>query len=131
MRERRTGLRWFPLWAAVLVVFQLGGILHLATAPHGVCWEHGVVVELEAATSFGESAAVAAGIARAAAPHVRSSEHPHCPALWAFRQARLEVTSTAVVVPSQQHGDAFAVPEQLPPPTGWALRQAPKQSPPV
>ena len=127
MRDRRTGPWWLPLCAAALAVFQLGGIVHLAAAPHGVCWEHGVVVELETAPSSSQSAAGHEGLARAAAPFVRSGEHPHCPALWVQRPARLEVTSTPVVVPSPQQGAPVAVPEQLPPPAGWALRQAPKQ----
>jgi hypothetical protein len=131
MRERRTSPRWLSLCAAALALLQLGGFLHLATAPHGVCWEHGVVVDLEAATSGGESAAVPEGLARAVVPLVRPGEHPHCPALWVQRPARLEVATTSVVVGSPQHRAVVAAPEQLPPPAGWALRHAPKQSPPV
>ena len=131
MREGRTFPRWLSFWAGAVVLLQLGGILHLAAAPHGVCWEHGVVVELDAAPVGAESAGAREGLTRATSPFVRSSEHPHCPALWVRSQARLEVTTTAVVVQSPQHAAAVASPQQLPSPAGWALRQAPKQSPPV
>jgi hypothetical protein len=131
MGAGRTFPRWLSLCAAALTILQLGGLVHLAAAPHGVCWEHGVVVELDTAPVGAESVAAREGLTRATSPFVRSSEHPHCPALWVRSQARLEVTSTAVVVQSPQHGVAFVAPEKLPPPARWALLQAPKQSPPV
>jgi hypothetical protein len=131
MREGRTFPRWLSFWAATVALLQLGGILHLAAAPHGVCWEHGVVVDVDAAQGGGELAAAPEGLTRGVVPLVRSGEHPHCPALWVQRQARLEVTTTALVVESPRHGAVVAPPEQLPPPAKWALRHAPKQSPPV
>ena len=55
MRARRTDPRWLPLCAALLALVHLGGVVHLATARHGVCWEHGVVVDLDAAPRGGEA----------------------------------------------------------------------------
>jgi hypothetical protein len=131
MGAGRTFPRWLSLCAAALAILQLGGLVHLAAAPHGVCWEHGVVVELDTAPVGAESVGAREGLTRAAAPLVRSSEHPHCPALWVRGQARLEVAGTARLLVPPQHRAVVAHPEQLPPPAGWALRRAPKQSPPV
>jgi hypothetical protein len=49
MRAGRTFPRSLSLCAAALVLLQLGGLVHLAAAPHGICWEQGVVVELDTA----------------------------------------------------------------------------------
>jgi hypothetical protein len=116
MHAVRTFPRWLSLCAAALVLLQLGGTLHLAVAPHGICWEHGVVVDLDATPRGGESVA---------------DQHPHCPALWVFRQARLGSSSSTPVLASADHPAVIAGPQDVSPPAGWALHRAPKQSPPV
>jgi hypothetical protein len=131
MRAGRTFPRWLSLGATALVLLQLGGMLHLATAPHGVCWEHGVVVDLDASGGGGDSVAPPEGLASAKAPVVRSDQHPHCPALWVLRQARLGVATTAPILASTRHDAVVSAPEPVPSPRGWTLRRAPKQSPPV
>ena len=113
------------------MLFQLGGMLHLAAAPHGICWEHGVVVDLDGAPAGVGAVAAPEGLSRGALPLVRSDQHPHCPAVWVLRQARLERPSAAPVVETPQRATVSAEPDQVPPPTGWALHRAPKQSPPV
>jgi hypothetical protein len=113
------------------VLVQLVGVLHLATARHGVCWEHGVVVDLDAASRGVEAVAAPVGIGRAPFSVVRSDQHPHCPALWLLRQARLEVGSSTPVVASGPPRLVVTSPEPVAAPSGWALRQAPKHSPPV
>ena len=114
------------------MLLQLGGVAHLATAPHGVCWEHGVVVDLDAGARIAESVAAPVGFSREPVASVRSDQHPHCPALWVLRQARLEASSSAAVVGASQHLSVVDAAGQLvSPPDGWALRCAPKQSPPV
>ncbi|HZJ55229.1 MAG TPA: hypothetical protein VFD38_13905 [Myxococcaceae bacterium] len=90
-----------------------------------------MVVDVDAAPAGGELAAAPEGLTRAAIPLVRSGEHPHCPALWIQRQARLGVTATALLFASPQHRAEVAAPEQLPLPAKWALRHAPKHSPPA
>jgi len=131
MRAGRTFPRSLSLCAAALVLFQLGGMLHLAAAPHGICWEHGVVVDLDGAPAGVGAVAAPEGLSRGALPLVRSDQHPHCPAVWVLRQARLERPSAAPVVETPQRATVSAEPDQVPPPTGWALHRAPKQSPPV
>jgi len=131
MRAGRTFPRWLSLCAAALVLLQLGGMLHLAAAPHGICWEHGVVVELETAPAGVSSVAAPEGVSRGVVPLVQSDQHPHCPAVWVLRQARLERPSAALVVECPQRATMSAEPDQVPPPSGWALHRAPKQSPPV
>jgi hypothetical protein len=132
MRAGRTFPRWLPLCAALLTLVQLAGVVHLAAAPHGVCWEHGVVVDLDAASRGGEPVAAPVGLSPATGPHIRSDQHPHCPALWVLRQARLEVPGSAPVGGSSPHLPVAGAPGQLvSPPDGWALRCAPKHSPPV
>jgi len=131
MHAVRTFPRWLSLCAAALVLLQLGGTLHLAVAPHGICWEHGVVVDLDATPRGGESVAVPLGIAKASGSLARSDQHPHCPALWVFRQARLGSSSSTPVLASADHPAVIAGPQDVSPPAGWALHRAPKQSPPV
>src|SRR6516162_10018927 len=131
MRAQRTSPRWLSLCAAVLALFQLGGVVHLAAAPHGICWEHGVVVELHTAPAVVRALAAPAGLSRAVVPQVRSDQHFHCPAVWVLRQARLESSSSASVLACSDHPVAVVVGEDVPRPTGWALHRAPKQSPPV
>jgi len=131
MRAGSTFPRWLSLCAAALVLFQLGGMLHLAAAPHGICWEHGVVVELDTAPAVVSAVAAPEGLSRGVVPLVRSDQHPHCPAVWVLRQARLERLGAAPVVECPQRATVSAAPDQVPPPPGWALHRAPKQSPPV
>jgi len=131
MRAGRTFPRWLSLCAAALVLLQLGGVIHLASAPHGVCWEHGVVVELDTASAGVTTSNGPEGLARAPVPLVRSSQHPHCPALWVFRQARLESSSSTPVLAPIDHAAVVAIQLDVHLPAAWALHRAPKQSPPV
>ena len=128
----RTAPWWVPLWAAALVVFQLGGMLHLAAAPHGVCWEHGVMVEVDAGhAAAGDLALRAPGVARAPVPVVRSENHPHCPALWVTRAARSEATAAAASSLATMDVSGPAPRQRVVALDGWALHRAPKHSPPV
>jgi len=131
MHAGQTFPRWLSLCAAALALLQLGGMLHLAAAPHAVCWEHGVVVELDAPQDAGEVPAAREGLARGALPLVWSNQHPHCPALWIHRQARVDTPGTLPLLGCTHAVPALTIPDQVPSPPGWALRHAPKQSPPV
>ena len=90
-----------------------------------------MVVDLDGASRGGESVAAPVGIGRAPFSVVRSDQHPHCPALWLLRQARLEVGCSTPVAISGPPRPALTSPEAVAAPSGWALRQAPKHSPPV
>lgn len=133
MTAGRTFPRWMWPCAAVLVLLQLGGTVHLAAAPHGVCWEHGVVVDVDSASpaQLDTAAPARTGLERAPAPVVRSDAHPHCPALWVLRAARAEVAAAAAPVAGAIEHACIAAPEPVAAPGRWALRRAPKQSPPV
>ena len=131
MRAGRKFPRWLPLCAAALVLLQLEGMLHLAAAPHGLCWEHGMAVDLDTAPGGGESVAAPEGVGRATVPLVRSDAHPHCPALWILRPARLDAARPAPVLGSTSRAPSVTVRQEISAPSGWALRCAPKQSPPV
>lgn len=134
MTAGRTFPRWTWSCAAVLVLLQLGGTVHLAAAPHGVCWEHGVVVDVDSAppAQLDTVAAPArTGVERAPVLVVRSDAHPHCPALWVLRAARVELGAPAAPVGGAIEDACIAAPEPVAAPVGWALRRAPKQSPPV
>ncbi len=131
MSAGRTLPRWIPLCAAAVVLFQLGAMAHLAAAPHGVCWEHGVMVDLDGASARAEGTAMPAlpGVGRALA--VRADAHSHCSAEWVRREARQEVGAfSEVLAPSHPLRRARA-PDPVAAPGGRALRCAPKQSPPV
>jgi len=106
-------------------------MVHLAAAPHGICWEHGVVVELDTASAGVRATPAPEGLAPAMVPVVRSDQHPHCPALWVFRQGRVEAPGAAPVPGSLDLLAVVSSSHDVPPRTGWALRRAPKQSPPV
>lgn len=131
MRAGRTFPRWISFCAAALVLLHLGGLVHLAAAPHGICWEHGVVEELDTAPIAVTPVAALEGLSRAGAPLLRNEQHPHCPALWVLRQARLDASGSPVVLGCFDHPAQVVIAEDVPPPAGWALHRAPKQSPPV
>ena len=90
-----------------------------------------MVVDLDAVPRGSETVGAPVGVSRASVPLVRSEQHPHCPALWVFRQARLEASAGASLLARLAHGSLVASPPEVASPTGWALRRAPKQSPPV
>lgn len=132
MTAGRTLSRWISLCAAALVLIQLGAMTHLAAAPHGVCWEHGVMVELDGApvTAHGLALAVPPGANDALGRVVRSDSHPHCPALWVTRAARAEVQVSSGTELARGEPTRVA-PASVAAPADWALRNAPKHSPPV
>lgn len=133
MTAGRPPSSWIFLCAAALVLVQLGGMAHLAVAPHGVCWEHGVLVDVDAAPAPSARAvrAVPPGLNASPALAVRAESDPHCAAVWVMRAARAEVRSSWVTgVPSGAVTRPQA-PEAVHAPDRWALRSAPKQSPPV
>jgi hypothetical protein len=105
---------------------------HLAVAPHGVCWEHGALVDVDAAPAPASSARavlpVSPGLNAAPALAVRAESDPHCAAVWVMRAARPEVRFTGVPPGEATRPQA---PEAVHAPDRWALRSAPKQSPPV
>ena len=130
MRAGWTLPRWLPLCAAALVLLQLGGLVHLAAAPHAVCWEHGVLVDLDAAPVHPDRVALPAlpGMDRAVA--VGSDVHPHCSALWVMRAAQSPVGPPSTVSAPQSPAVCPPAPDSVAAPAGWLLRHAPKQSPP-
>ncbi len=133
MTARPTLSRWILLCATALVLIQLAAMAHLAAAPHGVCREHGVVVDLDAAPAqvSGVTLPALPGVGRAPAPEVRVGTHAHCPALWVMRAARSEVRSSWALGLRQGEVGRPRAPESVPALAGCALRCAPKQSPPV
>ncbi len=131
MRAGRTFPRWLSLCAAGLVLLHVGGVLHLAAARHGICWEHGVVEDLDTAPAAVGVVTPPEGLSRGTLPLIRSNQHPHCPALWLLRQGRLESSGTAPVLAYSHQPVVVVVGEDIPRPSGWALHRAPKQSPPV
>ena len=121
------------LWAAALVLLQLGGMLHLAAARHGVCWEHGVVVDLDASPVQADalSPAVAPGVNRASGPVVFSGGHSHCSALWVLRPARAETRADGAGLVAGLAWVPSSPPEDVAVADGRVLGLAPKHSPPV
>jgi len=133
MNARPTLSRWISLCAAALVLIQLGAMAHLAAAPHGVCWEHGVVVDLDGAPVRAHALAlpVAPGVDPAPGRAVRSDAHPHCPALWVTRAARSEIQISPGTELDRGEPTPPCAPESVAAAAGRALRNAPKHSPPV
>ena len=118
--------------SALLVLVQLAGLAHLAFARHGVCWEHGVVVELDGAPVAGAVAesSAAPGLDRARLLSGRSDGHPHCPALWLHRQLSPR-SAPELAVASPVAADRTVCRDSVPPPRWAVLQRAPKQSPPA
>jgi hypothetical protein len=131
MRAGRTFPQWLSLCAVALVLVQLGGMAHLAAALHGICWEHGVLVEFDAAQAGVSAAPAPEGLSRTAGPLIRSDRHFHCTAVWTLRQAKLKSSGFAQVIGCRDHLVSVLVGNDGPRPDGWALDRAPKQSPPV
>jgi hypothetical protein len=130
--SRAPTLRLLKLCSTVLVLVQLAGLAHLSFARHGVCWEHGVVVELDAASAGGAVAEASSvpGLDRTPALASRRDGHPDCPALWLHRQLTpAPAPELALALPVTVDG---AVVRESVPPSPWAvLQRAPKQSPPA
>jgi len=122
----------FRLAALLLVGLQLAGLAHLAFARHGLCWEHGVVVELEGAPAAAApiETAAAPGLDGTAALGARSDAHLHCPALWLHRQIGPSRQLQLAIRAPTEAAEAF-VPAVAPPSRWAALDRAPKQSPPL
>ena len=118
--------------SALLVLVQLAGLAHLAFARHGVCWEHGVVVELDGAAGASAVAEPSAGpgLDRASRLSGQSDGHPHCAALWLYRQLS-PARAPELAVPSPVTDDRTVCRYSVPPPRWAVLQRAPKQSPPV
>jgi len=133
MPAERTVSRCISLCAAALVLVQLGGMAHLAVTPHGVCWEHGVVVEqdIAPATALGLAPPAPPGVDPAPGRAVRSDAHPHCPALWVRRAARPGAHISWTLRLARDEVAAPGAPESVPLSALRALRNAPKHSPPV
>jgi len=130
---RRAGTRGgFRLSAVLLVLVQLVGLGHLAFARHGLCWEHGVVVELDGASAGPAEAETtpAPGLDRSSALSARSGAHPHCPALWLHRQLSPSPAPPLALAPTVP-ADRGRVGDAIPPAWRTALDRAPKQSPPA
>ena len=125
--------RSISLWAMALVLLQLGAVLHLAAARHGVCWEHGVVVDLDAAPAHVDDLAPteAPGVNRASGPAVRLDGHSHCASLWVMRAARTEAPADASGLVDGSVWAPLPPPEAVAVADGRVLRLAPKQSPPI
>ncbi|HTS81037.1 MAG TPA: hypothetical protein VMH40_10600 [Myxococcaceae bacterium] len=122
-----------PTCAVVLVLLQLGAVLHLAASPHGICPEHGLAVELDAASTGAEAFAAAAlpGVGCAPVATFRSDAHPHCPSLWVLRQARSEVVGSAAALVRPELATVALAPDAVTEPQPSTLHRAPKEPPPA
>jgi hypothetical protein len=127
----RSGVqRWLVLTAISVVAMQCLGVAHLALAPHGFCWEHGLVTELEQLPGAqAQPPAPRPGLDSGGA-FVRSDEHPHCAAA-NLRRAAPRPAPAPVGLLTQ-------IWEEQPRPPGVpanpsrraSIQRAPKQSPP-
>jgi hypothetical protein len=118
--------------AVALVVAQAGGYLHEMTATHGVCLEHGELVEVDHAQAG--TAALPRddrGIRLERTPTDVAGEHGHC-AVALNRGQGATPTASAVQFPAPTlSSNAPAVPVR-PLVAQWAIfRLAPKSSPPA
>lgn len=89
-----------------------------------------MVVELDGGAGARTTSAPE-GLAPTPVPVVRSDQHPHCPALWVFRQVRLESPAGAPLLARLAHVAPLARSPDVAPHASWALHRAPKQSPPL
>jgi hypothetical protein len=120
--------------ALIALGAQLLGLGHLAFERHGVCWEHGVVTELQGTELAPPSTGTAShepGF-RADAPSVRLEAldgHHHCSVQATRRDWAPSAAPTLALAMGPESGDV-AVAEVSPRADGVLLLRAPKQSPP-
>jgi hypothetical protein len=119
--------------AVALVLLQLAGVGHLAFGRHGICAEHGELIELDAVPATAEPAVRSGfeGQAQLLLASVGTAEHVHCPVLFGRRDqapapAALQRVLSSVEAPADAVAPLFQ-PRDLP----GRIRLAPKQSPPA
>jgi len=119
--------------AVALVLLQLVGVGHLAFGRHGICAEHGELIELDSAPVVAPEP-MPAGLddrAQLLASSAGIAEHVHCPVLFGRRDqapapAALLRALSSVEAPADAVAPLFQ-PRDLP----GRIRLAPKQSPPA
>jgi hypothetical protein len=120
--------------AVALVLLQLIGVGHLAFGRHGICAEHGELIELDFVAPLPAPAPAPSGVddrAQLVANSAGNLEHVHCPVLFGRRdatpvQAAVVRALSSVAAPGDATVPLFQ-PRDLP----GRIRLAPKQSPPA
>ena len=119
------------LTALVLVSLHFAQLGHLLVARHGICPEHGEMIELGAA-DHAEAVAHAPGLSDALSEGASSSsEHVHCPVLYGRRDVLAPVPPVVRVLALHPPASDVDTPAIWPPDFSGRLEVAPKQSPPA
>jgi hypothetical protein len=127
------------LLAVVLVVAQLGGLLHRAVIEHVACPEHGELVHGDPAAHGRGASGIAAAPDRARQPAVQRASapdaqpghaHEHC-CLWASPKIHTLSPGPWQAPPARLAVSPLPLPERGPEPRGAIYLIAPKHSPPA
>jgi hypothetical protein len=127
--ERVSPAVW--LTAVALVVLHLAGLGHLVFARHGICPEHGEMIELGAAASHPELAVLPGGSGALSREDSTAAEHAHCPVFYGRRDAIAPAAPVVRVLALHPPPVDLATPSVWPPDFSGRLGVAPKQSPPA
>jgi hypothetical protein len=119
------------LTALALLALHLGQLGHLVVARHGICPEHGEMIELgPPAPETGPTGSPERGHGLVA-DRAELSEHAHCPVLYGRRDAILPAPPVVRVLTLHPAPSSLATPAIWPPDFSGRICVAPKQSPPA
>jgi len=118
------------LTALALVTLHIAQLGHLLFAQHGICPEHGEMIELGAA-GHADTVAHAPGRADGLSEESSSAgEHVHCPVLYGRRDALAAAPPVVRVLALYPPPSDVDTPAIWPPDFSGRLEVAPKHSPP-
>jgi hypothetical protein len=119
------------LTALVLVTLHVAQLGHLLFARHGICPEHGEMIEL-GAVGHAEAVAQAPGPSDALSEDASSAaEHVHCPVLYGRRDVLAAAPPVVRVLALYPPPSDLDTPSIWPPDFSGRLELAPKHSPPA
>ncbi len=119
------------LTALVLLVLHLVQLGHLVLGRHGICPEHGEMIELGAPASEPWTADSPGPGDALVTDGAQPADHAHCPVLYGRRDAIVRTGPVVRILALHPLPSSVATPIVWPPDFSGRLGVAPKQSPPA
>jgi hypothetical protein len=119
------------LTALALLVLHLAQLGHLVLGKHGICAEHGEMIELGTPVADPGPIFASAPGEGLVADRAQPTEHAHCPVLYGRRDTIVPEAPVVRVLALHPPPSSIATPVFWPPDFSGRLGVAPKQSPPA